>query len=443
MNTRLVAARVLTRVLQQGESLTSALESVFQQAGYGLVNASFSPEQSKKDKAFVQALCYGVCRYYHRLDCILSGLVNKPIKDQEVKALLLVGLYQLDKMRVKPYAAVAESVAAMRQKPWAKALVNAVLRNYLRDKPDFDAKAESQRISRFNHPDWMISQLKQDWPGFADAILQANNQLPPMALRVNLSKISRNNYREQLVSRGMETEVVALCPSALVLNHPVSVEALPGFSDGWVSVQDIAAQLAAEMLDLRDGHRVLDVCAAPGGKAGHILESQARLAELVAVDCDALRMQRVRENFQRLKVNATLRVGDAVHPDEWWDGRLFDRILLDAPCSASGVIRRHPDIKLLRRPADIAALQTLQKNLLHSVWSLLRPGGILVYATCSVFKQENEEQMLSFLTEQRDAREIIISAPWGRDCRHGRQILPGDEDMDGFYYAKFEKHVTD
>jgi len=391
--------------------------------------------ESGKDRAFIQALCFGVCRQYHRLDFILSQLLDKPLKDADVKSLALVGLYQLNFMRVKPHAAVSETVLAARKKPWAKSLLNAVLRTYLREQEGLEHKADKSPVAALSHPDWLLRQIEQDWPEQAPAILQQNNQQPPMALRVNLAKISRESYLQLLAEQEITAETVSFCPSSIKLEKPVPVDLLPGFADGFVSVQDTAAQLAAGLLDLQPGQRVLDVCAAPGGKAAHILESQTQLEELVAVDIDESRMQRVSENLQRLTLQAKLVVGDAANPQSWWDGKPFDRILLDAPCSALGVIRRHPDIKLLRRAEDIGQLQALQKAILQAVWPLLAPGGIMVYATCSILKQENEDQVRAFLVEYPDAVELPIDADWGTAGTCGRQILTGESAMDGFYYA--------
>ncbi len=429
MNTRLVASRVMSRVLQDGQSLTTALESALQRV------------ESGKDRAFIQALCYGVCRYYHRLDFILSELLDKPLKDQDVKALALVGLYQLKYMRVKPHAAVSETVLAARKKPWAKALINALLRSYLREQESLEQKADNVQDVAVSHPYWLIKQIEQDWPQQAQQILLENNQQPPMALRVNLARISRNQYLQQLNEQGIVAVAVSFCPSAIILDNPVAVDLLPGFSEGLVSVQDTAAQLAAGLLDVQAGHRVLDVCAAPGGKAAHILEYQPKLKELVAVDVDESRMQRVSDTLQRLNLPARLVVGNAANPPDWWDGQFFDRILLDAPCSALGVIRRHPDIKLLRRIEDIEPLQALQKNILHAVWLLLAPGGIMLYATCSILKQENEQQIEAFLAEHPNAVELPIEATWGFAGNHGRQIMTGESAMDGFYYARLGKSV--
>lgn len=427
MNTRLIAARVLSRVLQDGQSLTAALDHAFLSI------------ESGKDRAFIQALCYGVCRQFHRLDFVLSQLLDKPLKDADVKALALVGLYQLNFMRVKPHAAVSETVLAVRKKPWAKSLINALLRTYLREQEGLEHKADAFQSAALSHPEWLIKQIEQDWPEQALTLLQENNLQPPMVLRVNPAKTSRENYLQRLIGQEIAAEAVSFCPSAIKLDKPVPVDVLPGFADGLVSVQDTAAQLAAGLLDVQPGQRVLDVCAAPGGKTAHILESQAQLKELVAVDIDESRMQRVSENLQRLHLQAKLTVGDAAKPEDWWDGKLFERILLDAPCSALGVIRRHPDIKLLRRAEDIGPLQALQKSILQAVWPLLAPGGVLLYATCSILKQENEQQIQAFLAEHSDALELSIEAEWGTAGVCGRQILTGDLAMDGFYYARLSK----
>lgn len=428
MNSRLQAARILCRVLKDGQSLTAALDQAFLSV------------DSAKDKAFIQALCYGVVRQFYRLDFILSRLLSKPLKDIEIKSLALIGLYQLIYMRVKAHAAVSETVAAVpKKKSWARPLLNAVLRSFQRKQSDLERQADSQSVALVSHPDWLISQIDQDWPEQASQILQINNQQAPMILRVNLARIDRDRYLEQLVSLDMAAAPVTECLSAIVLEQPVPVEQLPGFTEGQVSVQDTAAQLAAFLLEAEAGHRVLDVCAAPGGKAAHILELQPQLDQLTAIDIDETRMQRLRENFQRLNLQAELIVGDAAKPEDWWNGKLFDRILLDTPCSAVGVIRRHPDIKLLRRPEDLVQLQRLQRVILEAVWPLLAPGGVLLYATCSIFKQENERQVEAFLQDHQEATEWPITADWGEMCHVGRQILTGQAGMDGFYYARIRK----
>jgi 16S rRNA (cytosine967-C5)-methyltransferase len=420
------------KVLYDGQSLTTALDQ------------AFANIDSAKDKAFIQALCYGVCRYFHRLDFILSELLDKPLKDKEIKTLTLAGLYQLAYMRVKPYAAVSETVLAANKKPWAKAVINAILRNYLREQANLELKANSAETAATSHPAWLVERIRQDWPDQAQDIMLQNNQQPPMALRVNLAKVSLDDYIKCLVEQNISGNLVDCCPSAIILQRPVAVELLPGFADGLVSVQDTAAQLAAQLLDPQAGQRVLDICAAPGGKTSHILEMQPQLQELVAVDIEAGRMAQVQDNLQRLGLQATLKTGDASQPSAWWDGQVFDRILLDAPCSATGVIRRHPDIKLLRRAEDIAQLALVQQAILQSAWTMLASGGMLLYATCSIFKQENEQQIASFLANHPDATEQALpnadaGTTWGIAGRHGRQILTGDAAMDGFYYALLRK----
>lgn len=400
----------------------------------------FNEVDPGKDQAFIQALCFGVCRYYFQLDAIAQALLNKPIRNKEVeiKALVLIGLYQLKYMRVKAHAAVSETVAAGK-KTWAKSLLNALLRKYQREQEAIDAMLEKNRSAASLHPEWLFKRINDNWPDHAEQIMTANNQQPPMLLRVNLSRITREAYLDKLAEAGIEAVAVAHCASAIRLLQPVLVEQLQGFAQGLVSVQDSAAQLAADLLALQPGQRVLDVCAAPGGKTAHILEQQAELAELWAIDIDPLRLQRVDENLARLGLKAKLLAADATQTELWWDGQLFDRILLDAPCSALGVIRRHPDIKLLRRDEDIEVLQQLQQSILQACWPLLKPGGLLLYATCSILKQENEAQVLAFLAQQADAEEQVINANWGLERAVGRQILTGDQAMDGFYYACLRK----
>jgi 16S rRNA (cytosine967-C5)-methyltransferase len=429
MNLRGCAAQVLSRVISDGQSLTAALDAVLPKL------------KETQDRAFVQALCYGVIRHYFALDFVLGRLLGKPLKqkDGDIKALLLVGLYQLQHMRVKSHAAVSETVAATKHKPWAKSLVNAVLRQYQRDAETLQLACSADKQACLNHPDWIIRQIEQCWPEQAGEILLANDQAPPMALRVNLLQGSRGEYIDLLTEQGIAAHTVACCDSALLLDQALGVESLPGFGEGRVSVQDIAAQLAAKLLDAHPGQRVLDLCAAPGGKTGAILERQPALQSLLAVDVDEQRLSRVTDNLRRLRLQADTLAADAGQPETWADGRQFDRILLDAPCSGFGVIRRHPDIKLLRRESDIAALQTLQARILDAAWQLLAPGGVLLYATCSVLKQENELQIESFLNRHGDAAEIAIHAAWGTARPHGRQILTGNLHMDGFYYAKLGK----
>jgi 16S rRNA (cytosine967-C5)-methyltransferase len=429
MNLRGLAAQILSRVINDGQSLTAALENQLPKL------------YDHQDRAFVQALCYGVIRHYYSLTCTLQQLLDKPLKtkDGDIQALLLVGLYQLQHMRVKSHAAVSETVSATRHKPWAKSLVNAILRNYLRDAENL--RCHTDRSASLNHPDWIIEALEQNWPDQSAQIMAANDQAAPMSLRVNLLQGSREDYLNRLQQLDINAQISAYSPAGIVLDQAINVEQLPGFAEGLVSVQDLAAQLAAELLDVKPGQRVLDLCAAPGGKTAAILEQQPGLQSLLAIDVDAHRLERVNDNLQRLNLQAETLAADASRPDTWAGDKQFDRILLDAPCSGFGVIRRHPDIKILRRASDIETLQGLQSKILNAAWQLLAPGGILLYATCSILKPENEQQIAKFLASHPDASELAIEANWGMARPHGRQILPGDNQMDGFYYAKLGKSV--
>ncbi len=411
------------------KSLTSALDEIL-------------PGISKKqDRAFVQALCFGTLRWYFRLDFILTKLLKYPLKSKykDIYILALLGLFQLGFTRVKPHAAVGETVAAVAKKTWAKPLLNGLLRSYQRQEKSLNNFVEKDPTAKTAHPPWLVTKISEDWPDQFEHIFQENNRQPPMSLRVNQTRLNRETYLERLKANGIEATPLEFCASGLYLNTPIDVEALPGFADGMVSVQDGAAQQAAVLLDPKPGHRVLDVCAAPGGKTLHIAELCPNLADLIAIDINPTRLDRIRSNLDRSGAKAKLLAADASDPSTWWDDRLFDRILLDAPCSATGVIRRHPDIKLLRRPEDITAVVCLQQKLLEAVWLMLAQGGILVYSTCSILRQENEPQILRFLDAHDDAKELPIVAPWGIASRYGRQILPGDANMDGFYYARLTK----
>jgi 16S rRNA (cytosine967-C5)-methyltransferase len=429
MNTRNLAAIALAEVLGGGRSLTTALEK------------HLPDVTNRRDRAFVQSLCYGVVRDYPRLRFLLDRLARKPIRDLEVRMLALIGLHQLRAMQVKPHAAVSETVEAARRKPWAKPLLNAVLRNYLRHDRELEEAAEHSEEAGTNHPQWLIERLRYDWPESWQRLLRENNLHPPMTLRIHIGRCDRDTYLELLGAAGLSARACHHSPVGITLATPVMVDALPRFAQGWVSVQDEAAQLAALLLDARPRQRVLDVCAAPGGKTAHLLETCPGPLDLVAMDVDGERMRRLQENLARQGLHATLVTGDARSPRDWWDGRRFDRILLDAPCSATGVIRRHPDIKLLRQPGDIDALVALQRSILEAVWPTLKAGGILLYATCSVLRSENEDQIARFLRGFPDAEEIPIEAEWGIPVTHGRQVLPGESRMDGFYYARLRKRA--
>ncbi|MCW8919697.1 MAG: 16S rRNA (cytosine(967)-C(5))-methyltransferase RsmB, partial [Gammaproteobacteria bacterium] len=409
---RLIAISVLTRVSGEGQSLSSLLPHAF---------GPLPPER----RALAQELCYGTLRWWHQLEALLGKLMEKPLrhKDADIHCLLLCGLYQLAYMDLPPHAAVSETVAitATLNKGWAKGLVNAVLRRYLREREALEQQLADDAEARYAHPRWFIEAVREAWPSQWQAILEANNLRPPMTLRNARNHQSRDACLEELAAAGVEATASPHAPDALTLAHPREVEGLPGFAAGRLSVQDAAAQLAATLLAPQPGMRVLDACAAPGGKTGHLLEICSDIT-LVALDIDEKRVARIAANLERLQLRATLLCGDAAHPEGWWDGHPFDRILLDAPCSASGVIRRHPDIKLLRRPEDIEKLVTLQARILTALWPLLKPGGMLVYATCSVLPQENSLQLEHFLDGRGGARERRIAASWGEGTTIGRQI---------------------
>ncbi len=402
--------------------------------------------ESDRDRAFCSELCFGFCRYYFVLQNSLKTLIKKPLKsrDRDVQIIMLLGLYQIRFMRVENHAAVNESVKLLqrRKKVWAKGLVNAVLRSYIRALPENVSESE-QQLSKQEHysayPDWIIEKVKKDWSEYSARVLQAGNQRAPMVLRVNLQKVSRSEYLKQLADLSIDAREHPVVDQAVILQSPEAVERLPGFSEGLVSVQDAAAQLAATLLECEPGMKVLDACAAPGGKTLHILQSAAAL-KVTALDKDKDRLQRVTENLQRAGVSAELIAVDAAQPDSWFDGTLYDRILLDAPCSASGIIRRHPDIRLLRQADDVSGLVEQQKRLLNAMWPLLKPGGRLLYSTCSMFKDENEQQVELFISEHDNCVELPLNTvQWGLSRPAGRQILPGYFEMDGFYYASLEK----
>jgi 16S rRNA (cytosine967-C5)-methyltransferase len=428
---RLVAARLVFGVVERGQSLSLLL------AGdpAGLTD----PRQ----RALSRELAYGTLRWYQRLEAVLRQLLERPLKarDRDLHALLLVGLYQVLIMDMPAHAAVSESVAATRAlgKDWARGLVNGVLRSALRRRDALLEQADADPVSRWSHPGWWIERLQRDWPEHWQDILRQNNRRPPMTIRVNRLRQARADYLAGLEARGIAARPVPASDTALELASPVAVDELPGFRDGEVSVQDAGAQLAVPLLDLAAGQRVLDACAAPGGKTGQILESVDTPGEVVAIDSDAQRLARVVENLGRLRLSASCVQADAADPQGWWDGRPFDRILLDAPCSASGVVRRHPDIKLLRRDADLQALALQQRRLLEALWPLLATGGILLYVTCSVFRQENCAVTAAFLERHTDAREVAADVPWGHALPAGRQLLPGEDGMDGFYFARLVK----
>ncbi|MBY7890079.1 16S rRNA (cytosine(967)-C(5))-methyltransferase RsmB [Vibrio fluvialis] len=426
MNVRAAAAQVLFQVVDKGQSLSMALPAAQQ---------NIRP----RDHALLQEICYGALRYLPRLESIANALMDNPLKGKQrvFHHLILVGIYQLSFMRIPAHAAVGETVEGAQdlKGPRLRGLINAVLRNYQRNQKQLDAQAVSHNAGKYGHPSWLLKLLQNAYPQQWEAIVEANNSKAPMWLRVNHQHHDRDAYQALLNNENIDSSVHSQAEDALKLAAPCDVTKLPGFEKGWVSVQDAAAQLSLHYLQPQDGELILDCCAAPGGKTAHILE-RTQGSEVVAIDCDDTRLKRVHDNLKRLNLSAKVVCGDARYPQEWWQGSQFDRILLDAPCSATGVIRRHPDIKWLRRAEDIAALAELQREILDAMWQQLKPGGTLVYATCSITPQENVLQVKDFLARTSDAQLV------GSELDNpGRQILPGEEDMDGFYYAVLTKQA--
>ena len=433
---RAEAARAVHAVVHGGRSLDDALTDA-------------DTRVAPSDRSLMRALSYGTLRFHWRLTAQVDALLTRPLKarDRIIAALLAVGIFQLTDTRVTDHAAVSLTVEAARllRRPTHKALVNAVLRNFLRRPPVIDDDAAEE--IRFNHPRWLIERLRRDWPDRWQQILEANNARAPMWLRVNRQRLTAEAYLERLAETGDGEAPGSLLPGveqAIRLSTPRAVEDLPGFADGDVSVQDAAAQLAAPWLLADGGRRLLDACAAPGGKTAHLLELAGPDATLTAVDSDAQRAAQIEETLERLGLRAIVLRADASKPERWWDSRPFDRILLDAPCSASGVIRRHPDIKHLRRDDDIPALAATQLELLGATWRLLAAGGRLLYVTCSVLAEENEAVVTRFIARHEDALENnvlpnnnIHDLMCSRS--HGFQILPGTRGLDGFYFACLEK----
>ncbi len=426
---RAAAAKTIAAVAQGGQSLGTAL-------------ATYQTQVIPRERPLLQELCFGTLRSFHRQKAIINALLDKPLKakDTDILALLACALYQITDTRIPVHAAVNQSVAACTAlgKPWAKRVVNAVLRRFERERATIEITLAGYPEFHSAHPAWLWQALHAAWPVQASTIITGNNARPPMTLRINLTKTTRARYLDDLHAAGMTATATAHSPAGVQLVQPVPVEQLPGWTQGKVSIQDEAAQLSCALLDLAAGQRVLDACCAPGGKTCHMLEREPGLAELVALDVDPRRLGRVRENLQRLQLNATLLAADATQP-QWWNGTPFQRILVDAPCSATGVIRRHPDIKLLRQPADIANLATTQLLLLQQLWPLLAPGGKLLYATCSVLPQENDDVVQQFLATTSGATLLTPNVSWGVATRLGRQLLPGVDACDGFYYALLTK----
>tara|TARA_R110002095_G_C4247305_1_gene239640 strand:+ start:556 stop:1854 length:1299 start_codon:yes stop_codon:yes gene_type:complete len=431
MSSRLIAIQIIEQVIESKSTLTYALRN----------NESF--KHAGKNKALIQEICYGTFRWYIQLEYILHLLLEKRIKkkDSRLKYLIIVGLYQLRFMRIPPHAVVSETVNTCKKikMEWAKGLVNAILRRYIREPNIFNPDVNHDNNLATSHPKWFIEQLRQDWPEEWKSVLEANNQHPPMYLRINQLHQSREQYLVKMKTAGIAAEITPYSEQGVLLEKPIDVEQLPGFDKGDVSVQELAAQLSAELLDLKPEQTVLDACAAPGGKSSHILESQPRLKSLTVIEKDPNRAKRLSDTLIRLDLHAITKVADINDIDNWWDKGFFDRILLDAPCSATGVIRRHPDIKILRTPEEVKTIRTLQMQLLETLWKTLKQKGLLVYVTCSVLKQENSELIKQFIENNKDCILKPIDAEWGKDTGYGKQILTGQNNMDGFFYTCLEK----
>jgi 16S rRNA (cytosine967-C5)-methyltransferase len=439
---RAAAVRAVAAVLGAGVTLEAALA------------AELGDGRGAADRALTQALAYGAIRFGHRLGRVAGAMLPRPFETlaMELQALLLVGLYQLEYARTAAHAAVSTTVEAARHVGEARAsgLVNALLRRFQRERAALLAVADATRAGQSSHPEWLVAALERDWPEHAAAILAANNEHPPLTLRANARRTTTEALAAELAAGGHGSRAVPFAPRALVLANPVDVRELPAFIAGRCSVQDAAAQLAAPLLGVGRGARVLDACAAPGGKACHLLEEVPDLAELVAADLDARRAARIGDNLSRLGLVASVRVADALDPAAL-DGASFDGILLDAPCSGTGVIRRHPDIKFLRRASDLAALAARQRSLLEALWPRLRPRGRLLYASCSVLAAENAAVVADFLRRTPEAVDVTESAslavpgmpPLPSMAGPGIALLPGGAGTDGFYYACLQRGRAD
>lgn len=423
-------AALAVRGVLDGKSLSSALHAS------GADDAGVA-------RALVHELAYGTLRHYGTLDALVRALADKPIVDRKLAALVAVALYQLEHAKAPPFAVVDQAVAAAAHiaRPAAKGLVNALLRRFLREREALLERVRSEPVGRWSHPRWWISRVRSDWPQHWQSILEAGNQRPPLALRVNLRRTSREALLERFGQSGIGAR--AQGAQGIVVDVPRPVNELPGFGSGECSVQDLGAQLAAPLLAVESGMRVLDACAAPGGKTSHLLETAD--VELTALDADASRLVRVRDNLARLGLDGPrvrIAQADAARPSDWWDGTPFDRILLDVPCTASGVVRRHPDGKWLRRQSDLAGFATQQRALLEALWPTLAQGGRLLYVTCSVFREENETRVAEFMARTPDALRESLSLE-GDIAHSGGQLLPSPEaaghNHDGFFYALLRK----
>lgn len=435
---RALAHTLLMDVLEKGRSLSAGRDR------------HLDKRIDPRERALAQELAFGTLRHLSRLDAWLSQLAPQPLRkrDGDLRTLVLIGLYQLAFTRIPTHAAVAATVDLTQEigKPWAAGFINATLRRFVREGEAIRRSDLAPHI-RLDHPAWLLKRLREDWPQAWESIAHANLERAPMTLRVNRRYEERDRILENLEKAGIPARVTRHSAVGIVLESPRPVEELPGFAQGHLSVQDEAAQLALGLLDIDDRHpksgervHILDACAAPGGKAAHLLENDAQgKIDLLALDIGDMRIQELDDTFARLGLKARIRCADARRCDEWWDRRPFDRIIVDAPCSGTGVIRRHPDIKWLRRPDDIGSMARLQNEMLQTLWPLLKHDGRLLYATCSVLSTENDAVIRHFIDRHHDAQLLPIEAPWGRATERGRQILTGEDDMDGFFYSTLTK----
>lgn len=430
MNPRRAALDAILQVTEHGHSLSQVLPDTLNRIA------------DRRDRGFAQHLIHGTLRWYNRLVAIRQQLVSKPLKnkDEDINTLILLALFQLLYLDTPAHAAVSETVALSQKlkKPWARGFLNGVLRTFVREQADILAKIPNTPAVQFSHPQWLVDKLQAAYPSQFETILQQNNQTPGLVLRVNTRVQTRDALLTKLESQGIKAKAHPLTAVGIELDEGVDITALPSFEQGGFSVQDAAAQQAALILQPQVNMRILDACAAPGGKTCHLLEACDNQTWLLALEKEPNRMPRLQQNLARLNLNAHTQVADAAELDSWWDGQLFDQILLDAPCSATGIIRRHPDIKHHRRETDISALTEIQAHLLDKLWTTLKPGGLMLYATCSILPDENANQIQAFLQRQIDAQIQPINVNWGQG-EIGKQILPGDAGMDGFYYALLRK----
>jgi len=423
----MAALAALSEVLDDGRNLAES--------------KAFSGLSDRRDNAFARHLAYGVLRWLGALQWLAGELLQKALKhkDRDVERLIWLGLQQLWHDQAATHAAVNETAGCARLigKPWAVGLVNAVLRRFLREQDELlDRLAQVDHA--YAHPQWLSEEIQSDWPGYWQAVMDANNQKAPLWLRINRQRGADKDLRRDLVSAGFEVAGHPFAGDAISISPAAAVDNIPGFAKGHFSVQDPAAQLARDLVQPVPGDRVLDACAAPGGKTAHLLETCLDL-DLLALDKQAQRAEKVHQTLERLGLHGNIKVADAITTSDWWDGKPFDKILLDAPCSATGVIRRHPEIKWLRTAGQVDTAVQAQRELLTALWPLLKPGGRLVYATCSILKRENSTQIQQFLARHGDATEQTPAVEWGLVEPLGRQILPGEAQMDGFFYAVLHK----